>query len=255
MSLRRALNYLLKPTPYEIRRKGGPSLTFPKDLTPQECQIIDFAWHFTMNKDPARIYPIVNAASYVARSKIPGSIVECGVWRGGMMVAAAKTLLSFGVMDRDIYLYDTFAGMSPPTNKDVDSRGNEAITEFNLAPKTQNGVVDWCYASLEDVTANMHRTGYPKEKIHFIKGKVEETLPATVPETISILRLDTDWYESSKHEMVHLFPRLQSGGVLILDDYGFWQGSRQATDEYLLEMGTRLHLIRVDEACRVGIKL
>jgi O-methyltransferase len=256
MSLRRALNYLLKPTRYEIKRKGGgPSLAFPKDLTPQECQIIDFARRFTMSKDAARIYPIVSAASYVAQNKIPGSIVECGVWRGGMMVAAAKTLLSLGVMDRDIYLFDTFAGMTPPTNKDVDTRGNQAITEFNLASKTHDGVVDWCYASLEDVTANMHSTGYPKEKIHFIKGKVEETLPATAPETISILRLDTDWYESSKHEMVHLFPRLQPGGVVILDDYGYWQGSRQATDEYLSHTGTRLHLIRVDEACRVGIKL
>jgi len=254
MSLRRALNYLLKPTRYEVRRKG-PSLTCPKDFTSQEREIVEFARQFTMTKEPTRIYPIVNAAAYVARQKIPGSIVECGVWRGGMMVAAARTLLSLAVTNRDIYLFDTFAGMSPPTNKDVDSRGNEAIIEFNQAPKTQNGVVDWCYASLEDVTANMHATGYPKERIHFIKGKVEETLPAAAPETISILRLDTDWYESSKHEMVHLFPRLQSEGILILDDYGFWQGSRQATDEYLAETGTRLHLIRVDDACRVGIKL
>ncbi|HMJ64449.1 MAG TPA: TylF/MycF/NovP-related O-methyltransferase, partial [Candidatus Binatia bacterium] len=107
---------------------------------------------------------------------------------------------------------------------------------------------------LEDVRANMFSTGYPKEKMHFIKGKVEETLPAAAPQTISVLRLDTDWYESSKHEMVHLFPKLQPGGVLILDDYGYWLGSRKAIDEYFRENGIAMHLVRIDNACRVGVK-
>jgi hypothetical protein len=78
---------------------------------------------------------------------------------------------------------------------------------------------------------------------------------APAPQRISILRLDTDWYESSKHELVHLFPRLERGGVLILDDYGHWQGARQATDEYFKEHQVQMHLVRVDEACRVGVKL
>jgi len=259
MSLRKVLNCLLKPTRYQIARKGNhraPSC--PPDFTPQESEIVQFARPFTMANQLDqvfdRVYPVVNAVTHVVQHKIPGSVVECGVWRGGMMVAAAKTLLSLGDAGRELYLFDTFAGMTPPTKADVDFAGKDALSQFREASKAPDGVVDWCYASLEDVRANMYSTGYPKDKIHFIKGKVEETLPGAAPQSISVLRLDTDWYESSKHEMVHLFPRLQPGGVLILDDYGYWLGSRKAIDEYFKENSIPMHLVRIDNACRVGVK-
>ena len=87
-----------------------------------------------------------------------------------------------------------------------------------------------------------------------VKGKVEDTLPGHAPDHIAVLRLDTDWYASTKHEMEHLYPRLARGGVLIIDDYGHWAGSRQAVDEYLAEHGIHLLLNRTDYTGRMALK-
>ncbi|MFC7470447.1 TylF/MycF/NovP-related O-methyltransferase [Actinomadura keratinilytica] len=94
---------------------------------------------------------------------------------------------------------------------------------------------------------------YPKERLHYVQGLVEKTVPAEAPEQISVLRLDTDWYASTRHELEHLYPRLVSGGVLLIDDYGYWQGSRRAVDEFLEATGERLLLLRMDEG-RIAVK-
>ena len=99
------------------------------------------------------------------------------------------------------------------------------------------------------------KIGYNTEKLHFIKGKVENTLPEYAPKQISLLRLDTDWYESTKHELTHLFPRLVSGGVLILDDYGYWAGAKKAVDEYFSQNKTQILLNRIDQTGRIAIKI
>jgi len=117
------------------------------------------------------------------------------------------------------------------------------------------GFNEWCYSPLEEVQKNLYSTNYPKEKITFIKGKVEETIPNIIPEKISILRLDTDWYESTYHELMHLFPRLSKGGVLIIDDYGHWKGSREAVDKYLKENEISMLLNRIDYTGRIGVKV
>ena len=89
--------------------------------------------------------------------------------------------------------------------------------------------------------------------MHFVQGMVEETIPAGAPEKIALLRLDTDWYESTHHEMVHLFPRISDGGVLIIDDYGHWAGARRAVDEYFHEHNIAILLNRLDYTGRIGI--
>jgi hypothetical protein len=104
------------------------------------------------------------------------------------------------------------------------------------------------------VQRNLAGTGYDLASVKFIKGKVEETIPAHAPARIALLRLDTDWYESTRHELAHLFPRLVPGGVLILDDYGHWQGSRRAVDEYMAEHGIPILLNRVDYTARIAVK-
>ncbi len=253
MNVRKVLNKVLRPAGYELgRSRDNPK--YPGDFTPGDVEIIEASRHCTMAKTVDKIFPIINAVRYITQRALPGSIVECGVWRGGMMMAAARTLLELGDRTRDIYLFDTFEGMVEPTEKDTDIRGKKAMTRFQEAERTSTGGVDWCYASIEEVTRNLQSTGYAKDKLHFIKGRVEDTLPAQAPGQIAILRLDTDWYSSSKHEMEHLFPRLVSGGVLILDDYGYWKGCREATDEYFAAHKVQMHLVRVDEACRVGVK-
>lgn len=210
-----------------------------------ELQLINACRPYTM-VSAERLMAMVDAARYVSKAGIPGAIVECGVWRGGVVAAAARTLLAKNDI-RDLYLFDTFEGMSEPTEADVSTGGHKAIDIFR---KTKN----WCAADISDVQAVLAQTGYPSDRVHFVKGLVEQTIPTHAPEAIAVLRLDTDWYESTKHEMEDLWPRLAKGGVLLVDDYGKWQGSRKAIDEYLSSQGVHLLLSRTDQPGRAAVK-
>jgi hypothetical protein len=97
------------------------------------------------------------------------------------------------------------------------------------------------------------RTGYPLKQVRFVRGRVEDTLPQEALEQISVLRLDTDWYESTRHELAHLFPRLVRGGVLLCDDYGFWGGARKAVDQCIAAHRIPLLLHRIDHTGRAAI--
>jgi hypothetical protein len=200
-----------------------------------------------------RVIGLVKAVKYLTRNRIEGAFVECGVWRGGSMMAAMLTLLQLGDTSREFYLFDTYEGMTPPTAKDVTDSGTTA-SELLSHYEKKEGPGCWCFASFEDVQRNVFSTGYPKEKIHFIKGRVEDTLPAPAPKAIALLRLDTDWYESTYHELVHLYPLLRSNGVLIIDDYGYWRGSRQAVDEYFDAQKLAPLLNKLDHAGRLVLK-
>ena len=100
----------------------------------------------------------------------------------------------------------------------------------------------------------MFSTGYPKENIIFVKGMVEHTIPNTVPNQVALLRLDTDLYESTYHELIHLYPRVSSQGVVIIDDYGHFQGAQEATEEYFKKFSQEVLFHRIDYSCRVMIK-
>lgn len=201
----------------------------------------------------ARLTALLDGVEYVVSAGIPGDFVECGVWKGGSAMAMALGLKRLGATDRKLYLFDTFSGMSEPTNEDVSVRGEDAA---EMWPNMQLGENknSWCLVSLESCKENLRRTGYPESNLHFVKGKVEDTLPGQAPEQIALLRLDTDWFESTYHELVHLYPRLSPGGMLILDDYGYWDGARKAVDQYFSERGEKVYLHRVDETGRVLIK-
>ena len=229
-------------------QRSGPA--FPLDFEQTDIELYRRVDDYTMTTPP-RIYALARAVEYVAAREIPGAIVECGVWRGGSMMAAALTLLRLGVIDRDLYLFDTFTGMTPPSDEDVRGSGERAA-DLLAAEGPESDI--WAIASLEDVRDAVLGVGYPVERIHFVKGPVEETLPARAPDEIALLRLDTDWYASTKHELVHLYPRLARGGVLILDDYGYWQGARRAVDEYLSERNVPLLLNRIDNTGRLALK-
>jgi O-methyltransferase len=136
----------------------------------------------------------------------------------------------------------------------VDVWGNSGMEGWSPHRKTDQSS-DWAYASLEDVRANLESTQYSMNQVFFVKGMVEETLPATAPDSIALLRLDTDWYSSTRHELEHLYPRLSQNGVLILDDYGHFMGARKATDEYFKTLNMPPLLSRVDYAGRIAIKV
>lgn len=201
-----------------------------------------------------RMYSLYLSVEYVLANNIEGSFVECGVWRGGSSMLIAKMLTNRNVFNRKIYLYDTYEGMSKPTNKDVTWNGQNASTllEANTTNKEES---IWCLADLADVQKNLRLTNYDESKLYYIEGKVEDTIPSMMPnENIALLRLDTDWYESTKHELTFLFPKLVQNGVLIIDDYGHWEGCRKATNEYFEETNTPILLNRIDYTGRVAIK-
>ena len=198
---------------------------------------------------PERVAALCDAVRYVDANVVPGAIVECGVYRGGSAMAAALACRAA----REIWLYDTFEGMSAPSA--ADARASDGRPAADLLDGAAKGELIWCYSSEGEVAANMRSTGYPEALTHLVKGKVEDTIPGVMPAKIAVLRLDTDWYESTRHELLHLFPRLVAGGVLVIDDYGHWEGARRAVDEFLGETGTRILLARVDETGRMGIKL
>jgi hypothetical protein len=227
---------------------GQPA--FPVDFDDADRELYQRVGPYTMTTPP-RIYALARATEYVAKRDVPGALVECGVWRGGSMMAVALTLLRLGITDRELYLFDTFSGMTPPTDEDVRKSGERAADL--LAGEGRDADV-WAIASLDDVRNAVLSVGYPEERIHFVEGPVEETLPEEAPERIALLRLDTDWYASTKHELLHLYPRLASSGVLILDDYGFWQGARQAVDEYVTANDVQLLLNRIDHTARIAVK-
>lgn len=222
---------------------------FPVDYEDEYCATIRAVREFTMTSND-KLHALISATMYVHDFAIPGAIVECGVWRGGSMHAVARTLDNRGDRSRELYLFDTFEGMTEPSEKD--ERHDGLTAEHLLATTSRQGAV-WAHASLEDVKRGFETVPYDLNRVHYVQGPVEQTVPDQAPEQIALLRLDTDWYESTKHELLHLYPRLVSGGVLLIDDYGWWKGSRTATQEFLKETGERLLFIRMASG-RIAVK-
>jgi O-methyltransferase len=251
--LRKSIKTLVRKLGFDVVRvKNEADTSLPIDFGTQDAEIIARVKPYTYTTNE-RIVALTNAIRYLIQAKIPGDIVECGVWRGGSMMAAALALKETGHLDRNLYLFDTYEGMSKPTESDVNIAGESAAAKFETMAHSTNGS-QWCLAALDEVKKNMALTGYPNEHLRFVKGRVEDTIPELAPPAIALLRLDTDWYESTRHELVHLFPRLCVGGVLILDDYGHWQGARKAVDEYLAENDISLLLNRIDYTGRIAVK-
>lgn len=197
-----------------------------------------------------RQFALFQAIRYVIGARIKGDFVECGVGGGGSSLLMALTLRQLGVRDRWLWLYDTFAGMANPTEHDVDFRGFPV--EEVLRQKGKSSPSEQSNHSLQKVQAVMARADYRDDRIMYVEGDVLKTIPEIMPERIALLRLDTDWYESTKHELEHLYPRLSRNGVLIIDDYGHWQGCRKAVDEYF--RGKPVLLNRIDYTGRIAVK-
>lgn len=168
------------------------------------------------------------------------------------MMAAATSLMDFGSTDRDFYMYDTFTQMPEPGEEDFHVSGFAWKDRFDDPAGEKNPT--YRYLPFDEVKAAVRGTGYPPERLHFVQGLIEETIPEHAPDQIALCRLDTDWYSSTAHEMQHLFPRLVAGGVLIVDDYGEFMGAKRAVDEYLAAHVPPVFMHRVDMSCRVIVK-
>ena len=203
---------------------------------------------------PERVAALVDAVRYVVRAQVPGALAECGVWRGGSALAVLRTLVELGVAERDVWLYDTFTAMPSPTERDVDLYGVPAVDyhgRFDEDPSALDPA--YRYLPLPRVRELLLSTGYPCERLHLVQGRVEQTLPGQAPEQLALLRLDTDYYTSTRHELEHLAPRLSSRGVLLVDDYGHWRGSRDAVDEWMATLPHPLLLQRIDYTARLAV--
>lgn len=224
----------------------------PADLDDDVVEVVRRVRRQSLTSAP-RLGALMDAVKYVVDGEIEGDLVECGVWRGGSMMAAALTLLAKGDTERDLYLFDTFTGMPEPGEADEPSP-YDGYSPHRLWRILNRADKEWAGASVETVRGNLERTGYPAERFHLVQGMVEDTLPDAAPERISILRLDTDWYSSTRHELETLYPRLSGGGVLIVDDWGHHAGARKAVEEYFAEVGGMPLLNRIDYTGRIGIK-
>lgn len=253
MSLRRrsldAANRFLAKLDFVVTRTESPAQLWP-ELSTRDIQTLNDSLPFTMTS-PSRLAALIVACNYVNRAQISGDFVECGVWKGGSVIAAARTLGMDPHFTGNFWLYDTFSGMTAPTVVD----GAEANSRYDQSLRLAEGV-DWCFASETEVKRNIElHSNLPLDRFRLVKGPVESTLrnSDTRPEAIAVLRLDTDWYESTLVELETLYPLLQPGGVLIIDDYGQWQGARRAVEEYFRNHGS-LCLWPIDATGRFAIK-
>src|ERR1700722_5507494 len=237
-----------------LPKGGGPEggglepSDLQRTLTSDEVAMLEEARPYTMTSTE-RMLATTDAISYIARRDgLDGALVECGVWRGGMVLLMIRTLQRLGLDDRDVFLYDTFSGMTRPESVDTSEFDRDALDDWEDAQRKGEQPWGWVFGSeafsLERVQDSIGQTGYPEHRAHFVGGPVEETIPGSMPERIAVLRLDTDWYSSTRHELEHLYPRLSDGGVLLIDDYGHWRGARRAVDEYFSDVAEPLLLGR-----------
>ena len=237
---------------YPSRPAAQDLLTTHPDMDPDFVAAYAAAVDATMTSSE-RMYALWQATRHVIATGVPGALVECGVWRGGSAMVMAHTLVTAGVSDRDLWLYDTFEGMPAPDETDADFMGVQAADHLAAAGGNRDDVVV-AYASLDEVQANVQKIGYPADLVRYVEGQVERTIPAQAPSEIALLRLDTDWESSTRHELEHLWPRLAVGGVLIIDDYGHWSGARLAVDGYFAGRSDAPLLARVDYTGRMGVR-
>lgn len=197
------------------------------------------------------MYSMYLATQNISKNKINGAIVECGVWRGGNIMLSASLLVSQKDTDRPLFLYDTFeCEWESPTKKD-----GLIYSDTPMAARSKKNAAYRFGTSFRQVAKVLASTGYPKKRTVLVKGFVQDTIPKTIPETIALLRLDTDFFESTYHELSHLYPRLAVGGILLIDDYGKYKGATEAVDKYFRENKIKMLLNRIELQGRMGVKI
>jgi len=246
--MKKVLRWLARQGGYEIINLRSPSAgtSLPYDFTVDEIAVYARVRPYTQTS-PERVITLMRAVRHVVEAAIPGALVECGVWKGGSAMAMALSLQQQKA-ERDLYLYDVF-GPIPQTVEQDGAWVNEAWQKYNT------GELKWEEApSLATVRSNLSSNGCDLSRVRFVKGKVEDTVPKEAPDAISLLRIDTDFYESTRHELQHLFPLLSPGGILIIDDYIPFPGCRKAVDEYFADYRPKVFLQRIDADSRLIIK-
>ena len=181
----------------KISRISSSGKNLPAGVTQGDRLLIEQLRPYTMTS-PERLWSLIEGVRFVIQENLVGDFVECGVWRGGSVMAMALQLNQLGVSDRNLWLYDTFTGMTEPTDVDVESGTGKSASDLLRTTDVGDGNNIWCVAGRTGVAANIASTGYPMDLVTFVEGDVSETLHRTTPSQVALLRLDTDWYESTK---------------------------------------------------------
>lgn len=186
------------------------------------------------------------ACRYVVESDVPGDFLEVGTWRGGHGVIAGRTLRSLGA-ERKVWLADSFTGMLEHSERDVNIKTGVSAAEWKRRAAKGDS---WKPATAEDVAENLVSMGIPKSGFHLLEGPAEQLESCQLPNPISVLRVDVDWYEPTLATLVAAQPLLAEGAVIIFDDYGAWQGAKLAVDEFLGERGGNIPMFPIDASAR-----
>jgi hypothetical protein len=218
--------------------------------------------------DAINLLTLFEQAIYCERQEIEGAFVECGVWKGGAVGIMALANLKYGSLRRSLHLFDAFDDICPPDPVIDGPRAVEDVRRYSGMTPSQydpgqlrpiqgiyktlggHGTIEICRELLQC------KIGYPGEYLHFHKGWFQDTLPMDAKQIgkIAILRLDGDWYASTKVCLEHLFDKVVSGGVVIIDDYGHYDGCAKAVDEFLKKIPLRTFLSYSNPNCRYFIK-
>ena len=194
-----------------------------------------------------------DAVNYILQNNIEGCIIECGVDSGDFEHIWINELMKNNAV-RDIYLFDTFSGLVEPNEYDYTCKDSKLyqMNKYEVYKTWKNQVINekvnrWCYTPLDKVKQRLNSTGYPQNNLHYVVGDVMETLKdkTTIPEKIAILRLDTDWYESSKYELEQMYDNVVRGGIIIFDDYYHWDGQRRATDDFFKSRNINYNFVNI----------
>jgi len=229
------------------KRSEHPALNYDEEEVAREA--IALVESHTM-LSYQRLVTLWQQVRYLDRAGIQGALIECGTWKGGAAAMMALAHRQSGTPHRELHLFDSFEGLPEP------DRAHDGDMAVQYAGARASGIlrsIGKCVGALED---NRHAVGaiakYPASLTHFHVGWFQETLralPAGVAD-IALLRIDGDWYESTKICLDVLFPQVVSGGIVVIDDYGKWSGCRKAVDEFMARLPRPLLLNHIDAAGR-----
>ena len=255
--IKQSIKKLLKLFSYEIKK-----IHKLNNLTFNSKQKNNFEYYYklcekeSLNVSKKRFLSLYQSINYIYKNNISGDFVECGVFKGGSAMMMAYAMQEFDINNKNnkkIWLYDTFEGMANPSEHDENILNQKAILELKRIKKEENKKDIWAFSSMNYVDQNILKTGIAKKNIVYVKGLVENTLPEKNPNEISLLRLDTDFYESTKIELEILYPLLVKGGILIVDDYGHWKGCKKAVDEFF-QNKKDIFFQQIDYSGIIGVK-
>jgi len=236
------------PMSLKERKVASGNVDYPRhnyddeDAARRALEIVD---DFTMTSYE-RMITLWQQVRYLDRARIPGALVECGTWRGGACGMMALAHIASGTPWREIHLFDSFEGLpEPDACKDTGLGSKYAQVRATGALKS----IGIAVGSLEDNQHLMHELiGYPRELTFYHVGWFQDTVPIASKDIgqIALLRLDGDWYESTRICLEGLCIHVSSGGIIVIDDYGHFAGCRKAVDEFLNKMKRPLFLNHID---------